>query len=209
MPLQVHDTGTDAERRILWSRRLQLALFIIDTEIPRAIVPAFQSALDTYASETNKTAEVWRRFDDAQLSFRPHERSSTVEDVFRHQLLSERRFFGEFLGLAEPVADRVLPTPLTVAAATSQLVELARPRLTALSGRDEGWWLTTVPFFDVERQRAWIFWRRVLHSAHHRTQLTVCLRLLNQPVPAVYGPSADQTWAGADPTTSVDAARRG
>ncbi len=29
------------------------------------------------------------------------------------------------------------------------------------------------------------------HAAHHRGQLTVYLRLLNEPVPAIYGPSAD------------------
>ena len=29
------------------------------------------------------------------------------------------------------------------------------------------------------------------HLAHHRGQLTVYLRLLDQPVPAIYGPSAD------------------
>ena len=29
------------------------------------------------------------------------------------------------------------------------------------------------------------------HLAHHRGQLTVYLRLTNQPVPAIYGPSAD------------------
>jgi uncharacterized damage-inducible protein DinB len=29
------------------------------------------------------------------------------------------------------------------------------------------------------------------HLAHHRGQLTVYLRLLGQPVPAIYGPSAD------------------
>jgi uncharacterized damage-inducible protein DinB len=29
------------------------------------------------------------------------------------------------------------------------------------------------------------------HLAHHRGQLTVYLRMLNQPVPAIYGPSAD------------------
>jgi uncharacterized damage-inducible protein DinB len=168
----------------------------------------FQHALDTYASETNKTADVWRHFADADLAFRPHERSTTVEGIFRHQLLSERRFFGEFLGLAEPAADQVIPQPLTVASASARLVELARPRLGRLAECGESWWLGMVPFFDVERQRAWIFWRRVLHSAHHRTQLTVYLRLLGQPVPAVYGPSADRTWAGADPTTSVEAARR-
>ena len=84
-------------------------MFITDSEIPRASVPAFQAALDTYASETNKTAEVWHRFDDDQLAYRPHARSSSVEEIFRHQLLSERRFFGEFLGLTEPAADRVVP----------------------------------------------------------------------------------------------------
>jgi len=186
-----------------------MAARITEVDIPRAVVPAFQHALDTYASETNKTADVWNRFEDRHLGYRPHERSTTVEGVFRHQLLSERRFFGEFLGLAELPADEVLPAPpITVGSATARLVELARQRLPALADKPETWWLTVVPFFDVERQRAWIFWRRVLHSAHHRTQLTVYLRLLDQPVPAVYGPSADQTWAGADPTTSVEAAGR-
>jgi len=31
------------------------------------------------------------------------------------------------------------------------------------------------------------------HAAHHRGQLTVYLRLLNEPVPAIYGPSADDS----------------
>jgi uncharacterized damage-inducible protein DinB len=30
------------------------------------------------------------------------------------------------------------------------------------------------------------------HLAHHRGQLTVYLRLLGVPVPAIYGPSADE-----------------
>ena len=32
----------------------------------------------------------------------------------------------------------------------------------------------------------------VSHMAHHRGQLTVYLRLLNQPLPSVYGPTADE-----------------
>jgi hypothetical protein len=55
----------------------------------------------------------------------------------------------------------------------------------------------------VERERIWILWRRVLHSAHHRTQLTVYLRLMDQLVPPVYGPTADVTWKGADPTLAA------
>ena len=30
------------------------------------------------------------------------------------------------------------------------------------------------------------------HLAHHRGQLTVYLRLLDVPVPAIYGPTADE-----------------
>jgi len=86
---------------------------------------------------------------------------------------------------------------------------LALPRLAFLATRPTEWWLDTRPFFDVERERVWIFWRRLLHSAHHRTQLTVYLRLLGKPVPSVYGPTADVTWAGADPTATAAAAARG
>jgi uncharacterized damage-inducible protein DinB len=131
-----------------------------------------------------------------------------VGDVLRHQLLSERRVFAEFLGLSEVPAAEVVPAPLTVASAVDRLAGLAAARLPALATADEAWWLTPVRFFDVERERAWVFWRRVLHTAHHRTQLTVYLRLLGRPVPAIYGPSGDETWDGADPTTSVDAASR-
>jgi hypothetical protein len=32
--------------------------------------------------------------------------------------------------------------------------------------------------------------------------------MLGKPVPPVYGPTADATWTGADPTTSAAAAGR-
>jgi uncharacterized damage-inducible protein DinB len=32
------------------------------------------------------------------------------------------------------------------------------------------------------------------HLAHHRGQLTVYLRLNDQPVPSIYGPTADESW---------------
>jgi uncharacterized damage-inducible protein DinB len=32
------------------------------------------------------------------------------------------------------------------------------------------------------------------HLAHHRAQLTVYLRLNDQPVPSIYGPTADEGW---------------
>jgi uncharacterized damage-inducible protein DinB len=182
---------------------------IPDSEIPRASEPVFQHLLHTYTSETNKVVSVWREFSAEELQTRPHSRSSTVEDIFKHQLLSERRFFGEFLRLPEPAAEQVLPAGRTPEDYTNRLRELARPRLRLLAGQTSEWWLEVVPFFDVERERIWIFWRRLLHTAHHRTQLTVHLRLLGKKVPPTYGPTADATWEGADPTRSVEAAGRG
>jgi len=182
---------------------------ISDSEIPRASNPIFQNLLNTYASETNKVISVWREFTAAELSFRPHPRSSTVEDIFKHQLLSERRFFGEFLGLPEPPPAQVPPAGKTPEDYIARMRELALPRLGLLAEKTEGWWLEVVPFFDVRREHIWVFWRRVLHTAHHRTQLTVYLRLLGKDVPSTYGPTADVTWAGADPTQTVEAAGRG
>jgi uncharacterized damage-inducible protein DinB len=181
---------------------------IRDAEIPVARERTWQHVLDTYASETNKVVSVWTAFADVDLAWKPHDRSSSIADVFRHQLLSERRFFAEFLDVPEPTAREVLPPEITVEACTHRLIELARPRLAFLAQQTAEWWLARTPFFDVERERIWIFWRRVLHTAHHRTQLTVCLRLLDRAVPATYGPTADVTWEGADPTNTIAAAGR-
>jgi hypothetical protein len=182
---------------------------IPESDVPRAAHPIFQHVLDTYASETSKVITVWRQFSPGDMSFKAMERSSSVLDIMKHQLLSERRFFAEFIGLpGEPPAAAVLPPELTPVAFCRRNEELCKPRLLRLAAPDEKWWLGSVPFFDVQRERIWVFWRRVLHTAHHRTQLSDYLRLLGKPVPPSYGPTADITWQGADPTRSVQAAQR-
>jgi hypothetical protein len=143
---------------------------IPESAIPSAANPLFQHMLETYVSESNKVALTWKQFTDADLGYKPHPRSSSVGEILRHQLLSERRFFGEFLGIPEPAPDKILPKPLTVESAIERFVVLTKARLGFLATWPEDWWMKTVPFFDVERQRIWIFWRRVPHTSHHRTQ---------------------------------------
>jgi uncharacterized damage-inducible protein DinB len=181
---------------------------IPENEVPKATHEHFQHLLETYVSECNKVVSTWREFCDADLDFKPHPRSSSVREILKHQLLSERRFFGEFLHTSEPPPELVLPARITLETASARFVELAKTRLEFFALQDAGWWMTVVPFFDVRRQRIWIFWRRVLHTAHHRTQLTVYLRLLGRNVPSTYGPTADVVWDGADPTNTVEAAGR-
>lgn len=181
---------------------------IAESEVPDATEAALQHVVDTYASESNKVISTWRAFRDEDLAYRPHPKSATVLEIMRHQLLSERRFLGEFLDSAEPAAETVLPEEQTVEAFCHRMRQLVLRRLGFLASRSQEWWLEEAGFFGERRQRIWIFWRRVLHTCHHRTQLTVYLRLLDRPVPSTYGPTADVTWSGADPTNTIDAARR-
>ncbi len=182
---------------------------IPEADVPRAANPLFQHLLDTYASETSKVITVWRAFRPDDMQFKPDPTSSSVLDIMKHQLLSERRFFAEFIELAgEPAADAILPKELTPLAFAARNEELCKARLARMADCDQGWWLEIKPFFDVRRQRIWIFWRRVLHTAHHRTQLSTYLRRLGHKVPPSYGPTADYSWQGADPTRSIDAANR-
>ena len=82
---------------------------IPEDRVPRAARPLFQHVLDTYAGETNKVTSVWRGFRDEDLAYRPHPKSSPVAKILEHQLLSERRFFAEFLGAPEPEPSAILP----------------------------------------------------------------------------------------------------
>jgi len=50
--------------------------------------------------------------------------------------------------------------------------------------------LSTQPKGEVARET-------LRHLSHHRGQLTVYLRLLDVPIPSIYGPTADEGW-GAD-----------
>jgi uncharacterized damage-inducible protein DinB len=186
---------------------------IPDAEIPQAVEPVFQHVVQTYASEANKTASVWRAVPDDLLDFKPHEKTNTIRTILVHQLLSERRFLAEFVGLEEPPVEELLPPgeKPAVQAYIEKCIFLARRRLPQFAAGTTAWWLEERQFFGgLVRQRVWVFWRRVLHTCHHRTQVQAWLRLAgHEPVPAIYGPSGDVKWDAADPTYSLEAAKRG
>jgi hypothetical protein len=141
---------------------------------------------------------------NALLDFKPHKKTNPIRTILAHQLLSERRFFAQFVGTEEPLVEQLLPpgeNPL-VQAYIAKYVWLARRRLPQLAHGTAAWWLEQRPFFGrLERERIWVFWRRVLHARHHRTQVQPWLGLAgHEPVPAIYGPSGDVEWDEADPT---------
>ncbi len=181
-------------------------------EIPNSVAPAFQHLVTTYASEVNKTVTVWRAVPDTLLDFCPHPKTNTIRTIMVHQLLSERRFFSEFVGIEEPAVEELLPRAEkpVVQEYIDKYVLLALKRLPQFARGSMAWWLEERDFFGERRQRIWVYWRRVLHTCHHRTQVQSWLRLAgHEPVPAIYGPSGDAKSKNDDPTYSLEAANRG
>jgi uncharacterized damage-inducible protein DinB len=108
-------------------------------------------------------------------------------------------------------ADALTAKKLTVSAYLDKYIGLVKQRLPQSAQGTAAWWLEARPFFGgLRRERIWAFWRRLLHTCHHRTQVQTWLRLAgHEPVLAIYGPSGDVKWDEADPTYSLEAARRG
>ncbi len=149
----------------------------------------FRFFAEAYDSERLKTLTVWSAFRDEDLGFRCAERVRTPLEHMVHQCLSEDTWMRNMLGIATPL--EVLPQSETRLAFLLHYAAASTLRLERLEAMSDDWWTGTTRFFDVDRSRAWVFLRRIAHSAHHRGQLTVLLRLLGRPVYSTYGPSAD------------------
>jgi len=144
---------------------------------------------DTYATERLKTLSVWSAFRDEDLRFRCAERTRTPLEHMVHQCVSEDTWFRTMLGIE--LALPTLPAAETRLGFMRHYATASAQRQARLAAMPAEWWAGATVFFDVERSRAWVFMRRIAHSAHHRGQLTVLLRLLKRPVYSVYGPTAD------------------
>jgi uncharacterized damage-inducible protein DinB len=148
--------------------------------------------LDTYATERLKTLSVWSMFLDDDFDIRPHpllSRDRTAHEHMVHQCLSEDKWFRTMLAL--DVGTPPLPEPETRLAFIERYADDSGKRLAMLQEMDSAWWEQEVPFFDTTHNRAWIMVRRIAHTAHHRGEQTVLLRLLGRVVYSVYGPSVD------------------
>ncbi len=64
-------------------------------------------------------------------------------------------------------------------------------RVEALKEKDNNWWAEEVKFFEFNKPRAWVVTRRIAHTAHHRGQQTMLLRMLERDIYSTYGPTAD------------------
>lgn len=150
---------------------------------------AFSFFADTYDTERIKILSVWSQFSDDDLGFRPAALSRTPLEQMVHQCASEDVWMRTMLQIDAGMP--VLPSVETRVEFLAHYAAASGRRLEQLRTRTPEWFTEEVAFFDVRRSRAWVLLRRIAHSAHHRGQLTVHLRLLGRKLYSTYGPTAD------------------
>lgn len=81
-------------------------------------------------------------------------------------------------------------------AAFDRNVKDAKATLAATSDQDfqVPWSLTSGERVFMTMPRVVVVRQTINHLVHHRGQLSVYLRLLDVPVPSIYGPTADEKW---------------
>ncbi|MEP7306236.1 MAG: DinB family protein [Acidobacteriota bacterium] len=145
--------------------------------------------VETYRTERLKTLSVWAQVPVERMLFRPEPRARTPLEHMVHQSISEDVWMRTMLGI--DIDKPPLPPTETRGAFLEHYAICSAARLDLLARQPDDWFEQVVSFFDVSRSRAWVLTRRVTHSAHHRGQLTVYLRLWGQALYSTYGPTAD------------------
>lgn len=164
--------------------------------ISKMLLPEFEHEM----ANTRKTLE---RVPDDKFDWKPHEKSMTLGGLATHLAnipsWTKNTFDVDELDVAPPGQP---PYRLEEAKSRSELLEafdknVADARAALEAATDEKWagkWSLLMggkTIFTLPRpavMRGFI----MSHSIHHRAQLGVYLRLLDIPVPSIYGPSADE-----------------
>ena len=149
----------------------------------------FNFLVETYRTERLKTLGVWAQIPDERMRFRPEPRARSPLEHMVHQCVSEDLWLRNMLGIAASLP--ALPALETRLSFIDHYGRASAERLDMVAAKPDEWFEADTTFFDVTRSRAWVLTRRFTHSAHHRGQLTVYLRLWGQPLYSTYGPTAD------------------
>ena len=144
---------------------------------------------ESYRTERLKTLSVWSQVPDTRMTFRPEPRARTPHEHMVHQCVSEDTWMRNMLGIM--LSRAALPADEGRLTFIEHYAAVSAERLAQLESKPDAWFEEETGFFDVRRSRAWVLTRRLTHSAHHRGQLTVYLRLWGQSLYSTYGPTAD------------------
>jgi uncharacterized damage-inducible protein DinB len=164
-------------------------------------MPINELLLSEFDEEMKKTRTMLERVPADKNDFAPHAKSMPLGKLAPH--VAQLAEFGLTI-LTTPELDfskgSVKRLPLESAAQLVQALDEGAAKVrTALQKTSDGAWKENwklsfqgKPIFEGTR---FLAYREMFlnHLVHHRAQLGVYLRLNDRPVPATYGPSADDT----------------
>jgi uncharacterized damage-inducible protein DinB len=155
--------------------------------------------LQELEEEAKTTRRVLERVPDTQLEWRPHQKARTLGELALHVALVPGGV-AELVGSPSPAqapdfTDPSLQSASELVPALDQSITTAKK---VLCGMNDAELLSTWRLMQGERELfaapRVAFLRSIMlnHWYHHRGQLTMYLRVLDVPIPSIYGPSADE-----------------
>lgn len=157
-----------------------------------------EAILSEFRDEAPATRRVLQRIPQDKLSWKPHPKSRSLGELGLH--------VANLFGLAEKIAasdefavGATAPAPVNsveeIRAAFEKNFRSAEEALSKMTEQDalKSWRLVFKGKEVFRKTRIAALRTNLLnHLYHHRGQLSVYLRLLDVPVPVVYGPTADE-----------------
>lgn len=161
---------------------------------------SLKNTLSDLDQELATTRRALERIPEDRLTWKPHEKSTTIGGLGQH--LANLNFWMRMI-LEQPEYDLLsgpatLDEPKSLAEVLERFDTNAAAVKKALEGLDEAaltdlWTLRAGDKVIMQQDRLGVLRTFCIsHTAHHRGQLSVYLRLLDVPVPSIYGPTADE-----------------
>jgi len=157
-----------------------------------------QALLREFDNEASTTRRVLERVPEEKLSWKPHPKSMSLGVLALHVASSpgviigwcaedETQFKGEPPPKPSSTAEILAAHDASVKKVKETLAQIGDEGMQRMwSAKVGGQTLMTMPKSALTRAIVMNHW------VHHRGQLSVYLRLLDVPVPSIYGPSADE-----------------
>ncbi|MCB2408891.1 DinB family protein [Hymenobacter lucidus] len=163
------------------------------------LAPIAQTLLPELDHELLLTRRMLARLPEEQFGWQPHPKSMTLGHLASHvaDLLGGIDTTLKTTELDLATYDNPTPDASSRAELLERLTDNGVAASTALSNAaaedfDVLWTLRYGEQVILSQSRADIMRHLISHMIHHRGQLSVYLRLLDVPVPYIYGPSADE-----------------
>ena len=150
-------------------------------------------------AEAKTTRRVLERVPEDRLDWRPHQKARPLGELALH-VATLPGGVAEFVASPSPVQqpDFIFPSPQHASELVPALDQSIAKAKKILGGMEDTELMATWRIVQGERELLAVprlaFLRSIMlnHWYHHRGQLTMYLRVLDVPIPSIYGPSADE-----------------